>query len=871
MPQNRPCDVSPSSPQDKYSLALQDEAGRWYGLDVLLSQIRPSTVNAPRALDRVGLNSFHAGRGFDKFVPNQYGYYDGHNLWSTTPGKAHATPLFRWARGIRSSDFNMPNVYGVNWQPLLGATRYLDVSFVASASYTAGKFTLLIRRRVPAETVGTPGQITAEICSNSAGNPSTVLSTMTAVSIDIPDVFSEYYTWNISLALTSGTTYHIKVYGAAADRDQSHWEVAVDTSVAGKKSTAGSSWSATTYSPYYFLTDVPATNHQIKMFTWNGALYALKMYDNKITASQLYINGVRGRATSGSTTTLVDTGHGSYGATVLPTNRFAGCFLRCIRGTGQGQAVEITSNDGTSFSFAAVDTAFDATSEYIVYGSEWFVEIGSTGLGAVTGLPAISNDIVYFPQGDSVNIRIMHLDYTDADDHAWDVENTNNNKAYFLTTGFDDAEGPQLWRANNILSASTPNNGAAISVSRAPTAPLAGSPLIPTPLTFGTDATFKTAILAGENTNRITNIYFHDRALYVFKENTVYIVQNDRAINAKIGGESASDIHNGLAACVAAKQMYFSFADDVYLLAGGSCYPTNLQTNLPSSRSGFVSALEARKGWIFAALDAGTGVSSVMKYSLDRQTWSEQLRGYSAGRRIRNLQWQDCPESRPRLWVDIGNDLVYQEFPLNGVRPYDDSGMKYQHEAEIVLPTVDLQNVDSKYFSILTITSQGLANEDDTEVGHEIIVEYQVDNEIGQVKWRHAGYIRTSPSGSVEINKGNTRMLRPRLRLLSNEATDPVIVEAVGLSLFSRHQLSEQWQIGFKLDDSDEEQNSVEVLKWLRSVAQTAEPLRMLSSFPLYHNRKVTISNMPYYNLEEFNPESDELEALLQMQLTEVT
>ena len=809
----------------------------------------------------------------DKYVQNSYGFLSNRNTWTNTEGKLHNTILFRYAKGLASADFNMPNANGVTWQPLLSATRYLDVSFTASASYTAARLVLLVRRRVPAGATGVPGTLTAEICSNSGGNPNTTLSTVTLTSSTLTDVTSEYYYWTISQALTSGTTYHVKVYGASTDRDQAHWEVGVDTTAAGLKSTAGSSWSATTYSPYYRLSSVSSNTTQYKGFNFDGALYyvTLPVSGN----SQLFINGVRGRATgTQSSTTLQDTNHGSHGATSWTTNAWANAYVRIIRGTGLGQVRQITSNTADTLT---VSTAWDVTpvtanSEYIVYSTDIFTEITTTGLGTVTAGPTWSNGTVYFPQGDSTNIRIMHIDYSDADCHAWDVENTNNNKAYYLTTGYDAVAGPQLWRANITLASGTPNGGA-ISVSRGSTSPIAGSPSIPTPLTFGTDVTFNTCILTGENTNRITNIYFHDNALYVFKENTLYLVQNDRALNVKMGNGAGTDINNGRAVCVATdKQLYFSFANDVYLLSSGGAYPTNLLRSTPSSLAGPVASMDSARGWLFAAVDGGTSnTSNIMKYALDRQSWSEQLRAPASGLRMRDVIWQDCPETRPRLWMECGSEILYQEFPLYGVRPYDDTGMKYQHEGTITLPTVDLQSVDSKYFSVLTITSQGMASELDTEIGHEVVVEFQGDNDIGTNTWYHAGYIRTSPTGKVTIGQGSTRMLRIRLRIISNEASDPIVIETVGLSLFARHQLSNQWRLNFTLGGDDEEQNSIEFLNWMIKAAQTAEPIQMLSIFPLYHNRLVTLSNEPYYNLQEYDAEARESEMSLQMLLTEVT
>ena len=864
--QKRPCDVDPNNPQDKYSIALQDEKG-WFGFDIPLQNIRPSTQNNSAPLQRIGFNSYHAGRGFDKFVPDQYGYYDARNMWRTTPGKAHATLLMRWGRGFRDCDWNMPNANGVTWKQLVGATRYLDVSFTASASYTATKLILLIRKRVPAGTVGAPGTITVEICSNSAGNPNTVLETATLTASDLTDVTSEYYVWTISEALTSGTTYHLKVYGASADSKDACWEIGCDNGTSGLRSSAGSSWTSTTYSPYYRITDADKAR-TFKYFTFDNALYAVSIYDNGSTSSELYMNGIRGQATgTQSSTTLKDTGYGTYAA-ALTTDRFVNCYIRIIRGTGAGQIRKITANTTDTFTVtpAWTTTPVTADSEYVVYGSEWWVQIGSTSLGVVTGKPVVQNGIVYFPQGDGSDItRVMRLDYTDSDDHGF-ADDGASDKSTFFASGFDPSIGPLIWRANNAATTGGSYNAKKVSVSYAPTSP--GG----TPLTWIPSLQMQNITLAGDNTNKITNIFFDGSTFYIGKENALYILQGGQIVKMPIGVETAPDINNFIAMITGAnRQLYASYLNDVYLISSGGSYPTGIQNNLPSARSGYVADMEARKNWIFAVIDAGDGTSSVMLYSLNEQSWSEHLRGFFTGRRMRAISWQDNPGTRPRLWVEIGGEMVFQEFPINGVRPYDDSGMKYQHEFELVLPTIDLQSTDPKYFARLTVTSQGLATPDDTEIGNEIIVEWQADNDIGTSNWTHAGYIRNSPSGCVDISKGNKRMLRPRLRCVSSQASDPVIVETINMTLFSRGQLSHQWTMYFQLDGSDEEQTSKEVLNWLVKQAKEPYPLKMKSRFSLFDNRIVTLADEPSYVIEELNPDDGELEAQIQMILVEVT
>src|SRR3990167_9399295 len=67
----------------------------------------------------------------------------------------------------------------------------------------------------------------------------------------------------------------------------------------------------------------------------------------------------------------------------------------------------------------------------------------------------------------------------------------------------------------------------------------------------------------------------------------------------------------------------------------------------------------------------------------------------------------------------------------------------------------------------------------DTEAGHEIVVEYQADNDIGGSTWYFIGSIKRGPTGSVRIQRGNKRALRLRLRPISSEATDPVMIESI--------------------------------------------------------------------------------------------
>jgi len=84
-------------------------------------------------------------------------------------------------------------------------------------------------------------------------------------------------------------------------------------------------------------------------------------------------------ATGGSTTTLVDS------AQSWETDQYAGYWLFCRDGTGEGQKVRITSNTATTLTFSAVTTGFDATSVYEIRGKNAFA-FGVATAGASTTL-----------------------------------------------------------------------------------------------------------------------------------------------------------------------------------------------------------------------------------------------------------------------------------------------------------------------------------------------------------------------------------------------------------------------------------------------------------------------------------------------------
>lgn len=690
------------------------------------------------------------GRGQYEFSEDPSRFFDSQNLCSWIDQRLLPAPQWKFATGLRSEDRNLPG--NVAWKKLLGAKLYASASFSASASYNADKAYLWIRR------LGSPGTLTVELRSNSAGDPSSVLKSATVTTTTITDVVSVFqvFDWTTTQALVSGTTYHIVIYGATTDNNANHWEVGADVSGTGKISSAGSSWAASTFKIYYRIVDAD-TKRQFYFFLLRGALYAVSRLDAG-TASKLYLNGARGLATAGAATTLTD------GGASWTTNVFTNARVRIIAGTGDGQDRAISSNTGTVLT---VDTAWDVnpdtTSEYIVYATSFWSEVTGTGITGVVRSVAVNNGIVYFAQGSAANIRRMRFVAGTGHQYADD----GVNRCDLLTVFNSPDSGVQIW--GGTISTSTLIYAAAVA--------------------WGVNLTFSATIPVGGTDFNITKLIPYNDQLWVIKEDSLWSVRNNKARPLEVGLNAMPERTNGIAACTQNLYLMFGWSSSIERFYGSTLDDMGpwKAAGLPTGRRGVVMSLEPVLAWIFAAVDASTtGTSSLLLYN--GMGYHEVFRAWEVGQRIRNVKWQPCPGGRPRLWNDCGGDLVYQDFPYATINPEQDSTLPYQHEAVLVTSTFDLASSQlPKFFKELTASTVNLTT------GVEIRFEYQLDNDIGSANWTNAGIFYQSPEDVTPIMEGNRRAIRLRIRILTNTATTPPIVRALVLEAFARTPVKYQY------------------------------------------------------------------------------
>jgi len=185
-----------------------------------------------------------------------------------------------------------------------------------------------------------------------------------------------------AISATAGTQSAYSIESQVLTVD-SAWGVQPDaTSVFRVQSGAVLLATSTASAPFYAF-----QSYDILTDTW----YILQANTNMIAAAASDMSlerttenasiWARGVATGGSTTTLID---GSRGVDVVAwkTNQWAGYWVHIFSGTGAGQIRQISSNTGTTLTWATAGTAPDATSRYMIIG----FDAGTATAGASTTL-----------------------------------------------------------------------------------------------------------------------------------------------------------------------------------------------------------------------------------------------------------------------------------------------------------------------------------------------------------------------------------------------------------------------------------------------------------------------------------------------------
>jgi hypothetical protein len=729
-------------------------------------------------------DDFSGGRGQRDIETDMTRYLDGFRANTVYGNKWFLGPQEKLSTGYRPMWFKHPG--SVKWVALIpGARRYLAVSWSPTSSVTIVYTQILLRRR------GTPGLFTVELCDNDAGKPGTVLKTKTLAASAVIDILSEWqHCYMGNQAVTSGTTYWIKVYGAATDDDQDHWEVACEAAAGtSKESSDGTTWTASAVDLYYKVAPTDSPYWRVYFYDYRRSKYAVTRPDDG-TACQLWRNGYHGAAdpNTGNLTKLIDA------TASWPTNGLVGGVVLIVAGKGSDEDTpwrKITANSGTD---ATMDSAWliehDTTTEYAILGLDVWLELTGHGFSTnpVTDV-LVNNGVVYFAMGDAANIR-RHREWISAgvwyDSTAAEWADDGTNKAFLMRAVNDTTAGVKIWKGNNIEA----TNG--VSVHKADS------------VAWGTNLSFTVHKSIGDGFAKITGLeeYGEPEDLWVFLENAFFEMVNDIPNPVPLREmQNVASQNNGRAHTVQSLYLFFTLQVTMERYYQGTLdeFGPDLDEGLPAGRQGPISFLISYPGRIFGGLDAGsTGYSQILCWN--ETGWCELYRSI-LGRRIRAGSFQTIPGNTPdRLWFAAGKDIYSLPFPSETLDPTQDSNYRFTHEGAVAMSwaSAGLSDVWKLYKSVKLIT-KGL-DESQNIIGH---VDYRTDQEESDADWKEATEEYTeSPVQEVLLRPKlgvNGKRLGVRIRVeTGNNALSPQI-KGVLIDALTRVPVKRNFNLTFRL------------------------------------------------------------------------
>lgn len=453
------CDPDQTNPT--HHIKLSDGSG-----NVLGFILRSGTRTDPRAINRrprqngqyspFTQSDWGGGRGIKDAPQDRSRYSDSKRAITRHNGTVMNGPQETYTTGYRQAEAYLPG--SITWQSLLTTNRYIAYQVTASATGNRSAIYIWVRRR------GTPtSTLTVELCANSAGNPGTVLKTVTKTTSDITDTISQLLELEFSSvqAVTATTVYWVKVYTSTADTSTDYWQVgtdAADTNNLTKASSDNSSWSAASYDLYFRLVDDTDQLGGI-FFNYKSQLYFMTRPSGS-SAPKLYINGDRGVATgTHSTTTLQDT------TKSWTVNAFAGGIVLVISGTNSEWIAayrSILSNTSNTLTFvnAFPKASVSGDTVYVILGSNVWTEITGHGLTVLPTSVVSSGDVCYFAQGDTTKMRRMReyinnavytREFAEEDNYAkFLIEFRHQTKGLYIgkVNDFDNSGKPSFAQAS---------------------------------------------------------------------------------------------------------------------------------------------------------------------------------------------------------------------------------------------------------------------------------------------------------------------------------------------------------------------------------------------------------------------------------------
>ncbi len=459
---------------------------------------------------------------------------------------------------------------------------------------------------------------------------------------------------------------------------------------------------------FSLFTSLPNRMHYIH---YKGLLLAVTQTGDA-SAPRLFANGHYGMAKSNSSDkTLLNTDIS------LSSTDLTGKIIAIVEGPGytelQNWRTIITNTQSGSNNSITVAPAWNiehtTATMFVVLGCDTWQEITGHGLTApVTGAPLVVNDVIYFPQGESVAMRRGRY----ASGWAWYDDGTN--AASYLALVQNENGAMKVWKA------------------KASAATVAEAPKNTTAWSSTSNLAFEADLVCGSTASKITNLLAAKVSgpmlPVVFKEDGFGAVGGEKA--TKIYDvyrtfPEAANLDNGRTALQKDVYLWFNLLEGLERYYDQRLDDTgpNRDEGMEMVERGPVVALCEYMSRVYAVVDGGlSGRSSVLCYN--GYGWNQvHVGGY--GQRFSNLAVQVIPgvENPDRLWVSNGADATWMPVSHN---PEQQKAYEYYSGSTLTTGRIALGFRDiKKYWSKVQLFTRGISYTNGA--GTYIGVEYRVD------------------------------------------------------------------------------------------------------------------------------------------------
>lgn len=758
----------------------------------------------------IGMTTWVGGMGLDKFEEDSSRYADG-NVADTSRGKimpAGAETLLAVytsaeSVGVYSSTIN--ESYG-GWYEIvdgLNRTKYLDTSFVATASYTMRQ---LVFQGYYYSTPPMAGdtQLQVYLYSDDAGSPGSLMGSGVA-TVDASKAYSGTVgamTVNMSgtnLAIVSGTRYHLVL---AAKNIVWPPQITLQRGAQAnaylmkKNNSVDFTWASYGSATDTVLFQVNKSNlGQVYFFELGGILHSVTRADSGgvPTVSRCGITGVA-RTDNAADKTKLNTGLN------LASINLAGKHVRIVAGAGVNETQPwrvITSNTTTG------------TNDTITVSPAWgttHIASGSTGatvfaiqdydvwttcsMGANAPTKPITackvvDDRVYFCQGQAA----------DRGGAAVNVVSATMTPGLTAPTYACRDEGVE----RDLLDVYTGTDGIKYIVTTSNSSRLAYKSKTTDLLSVKTDL----GGAMGIGARRITGltVYGDPARPFVFLDNGFGSISSD--VFGPIPSSEMESIRTaemGGAAIQSDRFLIYSMGESVERYYDGSTddIGPDRGLGLPAERKGNVAHIVGYPGGvIYAAIDAGvSGYSSILCYN--KTGWCEVYRA-DFGSRIRRLFVQSIMGlPYQRLWFSLEDSQGWIPIAKN---PLKATGFRFATDCSIVTSWIYSSYRDvKKFWNSLKLFAVNISS------SKTITASYRTDE---STDWTEFGTFTEGPSNEIELNPSPTNVsqdvtgtrLQIKLQLHTDDPLTPVYIEAGVLEIVTRIPAKRAWNITARISD----------------------------------------------------------------------